>query len=99
MYAAVETWQGSVVSIHVAPDAGAPMVVVAEARALAGRGLEGDRYALRRGHYSPNPSVGGRELTLIESEALEALGELGVKLSAAETRRNVAGVTPARARS
>jgi MOSC domain-containing protein YiiM len=90
MHAPHETWQGSVVSIHVAPEAGAPMVVVPEARALLGRGLEGDRYATGRGHYSPSPSQGGRELTLIETEAVEALDELGVKLSPAETRRNVA---------
>jgi MOSC domain-containing protein YiiM len=85
-----ETWQGSVVSIHVAPEAGAPMLVLPEARALPGRGLEGDRYAAGRGHYSPRPSQGGREITLIETETLEALGGLGVKLSPAETRRNVA---------
>ena len=90
MPAARETWIGSVVSIHVAPEAGAPMIGMPEARALAGRGLEGDRYALGRGYYSPKPSSGGRELTLIETETLDALGELGVKLTAAETRRNVA---------
>jgi MOSC domain-containing protein YiiM len=90
MQAPREVWQGSVVSIHVAPEAGAPMVVVPEARALAGRGLEGDRYAAGRGHYSSTPSRGGREITLIETEAMEALDELGIKLSAADTRRNVA---------
>jgi MOSC domain-containing protein YiiM len=83
-------WQGSVVSIHVTPAAGQPMETVPEARALAGRGLEGDRYALGIGYYSKSPSLGGRELTLIETETLEALSALGVKLSAAETRRNVA---------
>ena len=40
----------------------------------------------RRGWVGP----GGRELTLIETETLEALPALGVKVSAAETRRNVA---------
>jgi len=85
-----ETWQGSVVSIDVAPEAGAPMLVVSAARALPGRGLEGDRYATGRGHYSPRPSPDGREITLIETETLEALGGLDVKLSPAETRRNVA---------
>jgi MOSC domain-containing protein YiiM len=83
-------WQGSVVSIHVTPAAGQPMETVPEARAVAGRGLEGDRYALGIGYYSKSPSLGGRELTLIETETLEALSALGVKLSAAETRRNVA---------
>ena len=83
-------WQGSVVSIHIAPEAGLPMETVPEARAIAGRGLEGDRYTLGLGYYSNTPGPGGRELTLIETETLEALPALGVKLSAAETRRNIA---------
>jgi MOSC domain-containing protein YiiM len=92
-------WQGSVVSIHVAPKASAPMDVVAEARAVPGRGLDGDRYFLGAGVYSPKPSHGGREITLIEVEAVRALLDgvqnaeghrLGIKLSPAETRRNIA---------
>jgi MOSC domain-containing protein YiiM len=83
-------WQGSVVSIHIAPAAGLPMETVPEARAIAGRGFEGDRYALGVGYYSNTPGPGGRELTLIETETLEALPTLGIKLSAVETRRNVA---------
>src|SRR2546425_1190446 len=67
-------WQGSVMSIHVAPAASAPMITLAEVRAFPGRGLDGDRYALGTGHYSARPSVGGREVTLIEIEAGEALG-------------------------
>jgi MOSC domain-containing protein YiiM len=83
-------WQGSVVSIHIAPAAGLPMETVPEARAIASRGLEGDRYALGVGYYSNTPGPGGRELTLIETETLEALPALGVKLAAGETRRNIA---------
>jgi MOSC domain-containing protein YiiM len=92
-------WQGHVVSLHVAPEASAPMQSVTEVRALPGRGLEGDRYFEGRGFYSPKPSAGGREVTLIEIESVAALdrgivnaaGErLGIKLSAAETRRNIA---------
>jgi len=92
-------WQGSVLSIHIAPAASAPMVTLTEVRALPGRGLDGDRYALGTGHYSARPSAGGREVTLIEMESVEALehgivnaaGErLGIKLTAAETRRNIA---------
>jgi len=87
------------VSLHVAPAASQPMVTLTEVRALPGRGLEGDRYALGTGHYSPRPSPGGREVTLIEMESVEALehgilhsgGErLGIKITAAETRRNIA---------
>ena len=80
-------WQGNVVSIHVAPEAGAPMVSVQDVRAVPGRGLEGDRYYTGRGHYSGKPSDGGREITLIEIEAVEALD---IKLTPADTRRNIA---------
>ncbi|MBI4590701.1 MAG: MOSC domain-containing protein [Candidatus Rokubacteria bacterium] len=92
-------WQGRVVSIHVAPEASAPMQSVSEVRAVPGKGLEGDRYFSARGFYSSRASFGGREVTLIETEAVEALfggvvnagGERGhIKLSAAETRRNIA---------
>lgn len=92
-------WQGRVVSIHLANKAGAPLDVVPEARAVPGRGLEGDRYFLGQGYYSARPGSGGREVTLIEMETLEALergvpnseGEtVGIKLTAAETRRNIA---------
>jgi MOSC domain-containing protein YiiM len=92
-------WQGSVVSLHIAPEAGAALATVTDVRAVAGRGLEGDRYFTGRGHYSDKPSFGGREVTLIEMETVEALrngvlnaeGERGqIKLTAAETRRNIA---------
>jgi hypothetical protein len=81
-------WRGRVVEINVAPAAGQPLEARPEVRAVPGRGLEGDRYFLGRGYYSPRPSDGGREVTLIETEALEA-GD-GVKLTAAESRRNIA---------
>ena len=92
-------FEGRVVSLHVAPEASAPMQTVNEARAVPGRGLEGDRYFLEAGFYSKTPSVGGREVTLIEVEAVEALfsgvvdadGQtLGIKLTPAQTRRNIA---------
>ena len=84
-------WEGSVVSIHIAPAAAAPMLTLAEVRAIPGRGLEGDRYLLGTGHYSAKPSVGGREVTLIEMETVDALDQhLGIKITAAETRRNIA---------
>jgi hypothetical protein len=92
-------WQGSVVSIHVAKKASAPMESVPAVRAVPGRGLEGDRYFSSRGFYSSRASLGGREVTLIELEAVEALfhgvvdaeGQtLGIKLSPAATRRNIA---------
>jgi MOSC domain-containing protein YiiM len=91
-------WEGRVVSLHIAPRAAAPMQSIAEVHAVPGRGLEGDRYFTGTGFYSTKPSHGGREVTLIEMEAVEALfGEvisaegkrLGIKLGAAGARRNV----------
>jgi MOSC domain-containing protein YiiM len=91
-------WEGSVVSLHIAPRAAAPMLSVAEVHAVPGRGLEGDRYFMGTGFYSTKPSHGGREVTLIEMEAVEALfggvinaeGErLRVKVPAPDFRRNV----------
>jgi MOSC domain-containing protein YiiM len=55
-------------------------------RAVPGRGLEGDRYFAGIGTFSSAPSVGGRDVTLIEIESVDALG---MTLSAADTRRNV----------
>ena len=66
------------------------MKSVDEVRAWPGRGLEGDRYFLRAGTYSARDGA-DREITLIETEALEALlRDYGVDLDPAETRRNVA---------
>jgi len=92
-------WEGTVLSIHVAAEASASMQSITEVRAFPGRGLEGDRYFAGTGFYSKKSSYGGREVTLIEVEAVEALfggvlnaeGEgFGIKLAAAGTRRNIA---------
>jgi MOSC domain-containing protein YiiM len=81
-------WDGRVVSLHLAAEASAPMQTVTEVRAIPGRGLEGDRYFTGTGFYSKRPGAGGREVTLIEMESVEALD--GIKLSAADSRRNIA---------
>jgi MOSC domain-containing protein YiiM len=80
---------GRVESIHISITAEATMRGVAEITAIVGVGLEGDRYATRTGTYSPKPKP-GRQITLIEAEAIEALErELGLVLVPGETRRNV----------
>jgi MOSC domain-containing protein YiiM len=81
--------KGTVVSIYIAPIGAAPMQSVAEVRARAGRGLEGDRYYVRLGTFSDQPGT-GREITLIESEAIEALKrDYQVELPAGLARRNI----------
>ena len=62
---------------------------VGEVTAVAGVGLEGDRYATRTGSFSAKPKR-GRQITLIEAEAIEALErELGLALAPGDTRRNL----------
>jgi MOSC domain-containing protein YiiM len=79
---------GSVEAIHIADSAGTVVRPVDEIRAVAGVGLEGDRYADGRGHYQDGRV--SRDLTLIEAEAVEALVlEHGIALEPGETRRNV----------
>jgi MOSC domain-containing protein YiiM len=66
------TWsRGRLLHIHVAPAASYEMEERDEVNLVAGRGIEGDRYYLGTGTYSPKPDV--REVTLIEIEALRAL--------------------------
>ncbi len=80
---------GKVLAIYTAPRAGAPMVARPSAEAVAGRGLEGDRYAEGNGSFSRWPGS-HREATLIAAEALEALAaETGAPLAPEHTRRNI----------
>jgi len=66
------------------------MQTVSCVRAVAGRGLEGDRYFTGTGTYSKNPGS-GRQVTLIEIEAIEGLKrEYGVEIAPSQTRRNIA---------
>ncbi len=70
---ATDRTTGRVEAIAVAPAAEAPVELVGEAIAHAGRGLAGDRYHEGRGTFS-NPYSTGHELTLVEGEVLESLG-------------------------
>jgi MOSC domain-containing protein YiiM len=65
------------------------LLAVQEVRAVAGHGLEGDRKFRRKG-LKPEKDGPDRELTLIESEAIEAAcREYGIELAPIEARRNV----------
>src|SRR6266576_1791717 len=83
------SWTGEVVAIHIADEADARMRAVDRIRAVPGKGLEGDRYFLESGTYSDRPGP-GREVTLIESEAIEAMArDNQITIPAGATRRNV----------
>jgi hypothetical protein len=73
---------GSVVGLLVAPEAERPLVRVDAVRAVAGRGLEGDRYFDGRGTFSGTGR--GYQVTLVDEQALADTG-----LSWEQARRNV----------
>lgn len=78
-----------VLHLFVSPVARGPMLAMDEVHAVAGRGLEGDRYFKGEGTFSPTVGRAG-EITLIESETLEAVQrENGIRLVPSEPRRNV----------
>src|SRR4051794_12120595 len=75
-------------AIYISPIATELPVSVSRVRALAGRGLEGDRYGWGCGTFSAH--AGGRDVTLIEAEALDLFArEYGHPLDAAQSRRNL----------
>jgi MOSC domain-containing protein YiiM len=82
-------WTGRVAGVFIGPAAGQPMQGVTVVRAVAGRGLEGDRYFERTGTFSERPGT-GREVTLIESEAVaSASSDYGLDLAPGDARRNI----------
>ncbi|MFQ5911577.1 MAG: MOSC domain-containing protein [Nitrospinota bacterium] len=82
-------WKGEVVSVHIAPEAGHPMETRDEVRAIAGKGIEGDRYIKGIGFFSHNKGP-HRQVTLFESEVLDTLKrDNGTELTADECRMNI----------
>jgi MOSC domain-containing protein YiiM len=80
-------WQGKVVSLYIAPQPAKPMVSVAEVRAFADRGLEGDRFFRESWKAAKRPD---KAVSLIEEETvLAAAAELGTEAFADKTRRNI----------
>src|SRR5215208_3412452 len=80
---------GTVEGIYIAAAARQPLVPVGEARAVEGRGLEGDRYHAGVGSFSRWPGE-GRAVTLIEAEVIESiLRDWDIDLSAGRSRRNL----------
>ena len=82
---------GTVAEIALAERATGEMHTVGHAKALASRGLDGDRYAAKAGTFTPaSDTVRGYDLTLIEAEVLDSLHlPEGRQLGYAEARRNI----------
>ena len=81
---------GTVEALAIAPAAEAEMQMLEVAWAVAGRGLDGDRYAARAGTFTPRADQRpGYDLTLMAAEVLDELTAAGVAIDFAATRRNV----------
>jgi len=81
---------GRLVSIYVAPAAGAAMEARTNIDTVAGAGLRGDRYATGTGTYS-GMGRGARDVTLIEREAVDAVraDDGAIEVREEHTRRNL----------
>ncbi len=80
---------GTVVLISIAKAGGEATAPIDQVRAVAGRGLEGDRYFHKTGTFSSSPG-NGRDVTLIESEAIDSVArDCGRQLEYIDTRRNI----------
>ena len=79
-----------VVEILTADSPTSEMTSRPEARAVPGKGLEGDRYCCGAGTFSPPVPRGDFEITLIEREQIEAFArESGLPFTSRHARRNI----------
>ena len=82
--------KGRVHAIYLTLDGGGDAEARDEVKAIAGAGLEGDRYGRNAGTFSkPMRKDPGQQLTLIEAEVLRALGGRGIDLAPGQHRRNI----------
>jgi len=80
----------TVVEILIADSPASPTTSRMNARAVPGKGLEGDRYFGGTGTFSPHPQRPDFEITLIEKEKIEAFAiEAGLPFTASHARRNI----------
>jgi MOSC domain-containing protein YiiM len=78
---------GTVERVFVAEAGGRPMRPVDEVQALAGRGLDGDRYAIRRGYWT---DIDECQVTLLAAEDLDAISaSASVAVADGQHRRNI----------
>ncbi len=73
----------TVKGICIGPEAGKPMIRVKKVRAIAGRGLEGDRYATGNGSFNRGRQ-GKRQVTLMNAIFFKGSG-----YGFADSRRNI----------
>lgn len=80
---------GKVVGIFIAQKQGEQTVLVEQVHVVPGLGIEGDRYFNKPANPTGKTNT-GREITLIELEAIESLrDDAGIPLTPDQTRRNL----------
>ena len=80
---------GTVASLHIAPAGDVPMTALPMAQVVAGRGIVGDRYYLRRGRDAAYDQL-TCDVTLIEQETIEAMKQQDPSIEpGASARRNI----------
>ena len=80
---------GKVVGIYIAQNQGDQTVSVDRIHVVPGMGIEGDRYFKKRTEVEGRSKT-GREITLIELEAIESMClNDGIQITPEETRRNI----------
>lgn len=84
-------FKGELVAIYIAAKKAEPLTSLKKVKAVAGQGLEGDRYFLKAGTFTKvhEPNRPDRQVTLIEEEALAAAREAGSDVKPAVSRRNL----------
>jgi hypothetical protein len=83
------SWHGVLDHIHIAAGASLPMETRTQSDVIAGLGIPDDRYAQMLGTYSDRHHI-DRQITLIESETLDALErDRGIVLAPSDHRRNL----------
>ena len=82
-------FQGQLLRIFIGKHRGHDLDAVDRVEAVTGRGLTGDRYFLKDGTFSAKDGP-DREVTLIESEALDGLArEYKIAIEPGQARRNL----------
>lgn len=82
-------FEGKLIGIFTAATRGTELQAVERIEAVAGHGLQGDRYFSKTGTFSAKDGP-DREVTLIEIEALEGLArEYQIELAPQHARRNL----------
>jgi hypothetical protein len=81
---------GSVVSLHISPSAHTPMTALSVAHLVPGRGIEGDRFYLRRGIGDAAYDQFSCDVTLIEEETIESMKQQEPPVDSGDSaRRNI----------